>query len=143
MVKGIGPVYAKKLEKFGERIFGTIEQQSARLEDMDDIGHKRRPRINDAWAEQKVIRNIMVFLHSNGVSTSRAVRVYRTRHRSSTRARPMARLSHRRLRCGTTRASILLLLAGVSRIKSSHDNAAQPLALPVRYRLVLALAWPN
>jgi exodeoxyribonuclease V alpha subunit len=30
------------------------------------------------WAEQKVIRNIMVFLHSNGVGTARAVRIYKT-----------------------------------------------------------------
>jgi len=79
MVKGIGPVYAKKLvEKFGEKIFDIIEQESARLEDVDGIGPKRRKRIKEAWAEQKVIRNIMVFLHSNGVSTSRAVRIYKT-----------------------------------------------------------------
>ena len=45
---------------------------------MDGIGPKRRKRIKDAWAEQKVIRQIMVFLHSNGVSTSRAVRIYKT-----------------------------------------------------------------
>jgi exodeoxyribonuclease V alpha subunit len=38
----------------------------------------RRRRIKDAWAEQKVIRDIMVFLHSNGVGTSRAVRIYKT-----------------------------------------------------------------
>ena len=42
------------------------------------IGPKRRKRIKDAWAEQKVIRQIMVFLHSHGVSTSRAVRIYKT-----------------------------------------------------------------
>jgi exodeoxyribonuclease V alpha subunit len=79
MVKGIGPVYAKKLvATFGERIFDIIERESARLEDVDGIGPKRRKRIKDAWAEQKVIRNIMVFLHSNGVSTSRAVRIYTT-----------------------------------------------------------------
>jgi exodeoxyribonuclease V alpha subunit len=79
MVKGIGPVYAKKLvEKFGEKIFDVIEQESARLEDIDGIGPKRRTRIKEAWAEQKVIRKIMVFLHSNGVSTSRAVRIYKT-----------------------------------------------------------------
>jgi exodeoxyribonuclease V alpha subunit len=79
MVKGIGPVYAKKLvAKFGEGIFDIIERQSARLEDVDGIGPKRRKRIKDAWAEQKVIRQIMVFLHSNGVSTSRAVRIYKT-----------------------------------------------------------------
>lgn len=79
MVKGIGPIYAKKLvDKFGERIFEIIETQSARLEELDGIGPKRRKRIKDAWAEQKVIRKIMVFLHSQGVSTSRAVRIYKT-----------------------------------------------------------------
>ena len=79
MVKGIGPVYARKLvAAFGERIFDTIEQESARLEDVEGIGPKRRRRIKEAWAEQKVIRQIMVFLHSNGVSTSRAVRIYKT-----------------------------------------------------------------
>ena len=79
MVKGIGPVYAKKLvEKFSEKIFDIIESESARLEEIDGIGPKRRKRIKDAWAEQKVIRQIMVFLHSNGVSTSRAVRIFKT-----------------------------------------------------------------
>src|SRR5260370_4613600 len=63
MVKGIGPVYAKKLvEKFGETIFDIIEKESGRLEDVDGIGPKRRQKIKEAWAEQKVIRNIMVFL---------------------------------------------------------------------------------
>ena len=65
MVKGIGPVYAKKLvDRFGERIFDVIEKESARLEELDGIGPKRRKLIKDAWAEQKVIRQIMVFLHS-------------------------------------------------------------------------------
>jgi len=79
MVKGIGPVYAKKLvDRFGEKIFEVIETASARLEEVDGIGPKRRRRIKEAWAEQKVIRDIMVFLHSHGVSTSRAVRIYKT-----------------------------------------------------------------
>jgi exodeoxyribonuclease V alpha subunit len=79
MVKGIGPVYARKLvEKFEEGIFDIIENYSARLEEVEGIGPKRRRQIKDAWAEQKVIRDIMVFLHSHGVSTSRAVRIYKT-----------------------------------------------------------------
>lgn len=32
----------------------------------------------DAWAAQKIIRSIMVFLHSHGVGTARAVRIYKT-----------------------------------------------------------------
>ncbi|HYG33319.1 MAG TPA: AAA family ATPase, partial [Clostridia bacterium] len=79
LVKGIGPIYSKKLvEKFGEKIFDIIENYSARLEEVDGIGPQRRRTIKAAWAEQKVIRDIMVFLHSNGVSTSRAVRIYKT-----------------------------------------------------------------
>ena len=79
MVKGIGPVYARKLvERFGEAIFDVIDKESARLEQIDGIGPKRRRRIKEAWNEQKVIREIMVFLHSHGVSTSRAVRIYKT-----------------------------------------------------------------
>ena len=38
----------------------------------------RAKRITDAWAEQKVVREIMVFLHSHGVGTARAVRIFRT-----------------------------------------------------------------
>jgi len=57
MVKGIGPVYAKKLvEKFGEKIFDIIENESGRLQDVEGIGPERRRRIKDAWAEQKAIR---------------------------------------------------------------------------------------
>jgi exodeoxyribonuclease V alpha subunit len=79
MVKGIGPVYARKLvDHFGERIFDVIEQTSGRLEEVPGVGPQRRRRIKEAWAEQKVVRAIMVFLHSHGVSTSRAVRIYKT-----------------------------------------------------------------
>jgi exodeoxyribonuclease V alpha subunit len=79
MVRGIGPVYARKLvARFGEAIFDVIEHASARLEQIDGIGPKRRKQIKEAWAEQKIVRAIMVFLHSHGVSTSRAVRIYKT-----------------------------------------------------------------
>jgi exodeoxyribonuclease V alpha subunit len=66
------------VETFGEEVFEIIEKASARLEDVDGIGPKRRKRIKEAWDEQKVIRDIMLFLHSNGVSTSRAVRIFKT-----------------------------------------------------------------
>ncbi len=79
MVRGIGPVYAKKmLRAFGERVFDIIEAEPGRLQEVDGIGPIRARRITDAWAEQKVVREIMVFLHSHGVGTARAVRIYRT-----------------------------------------------------------------
>jgi exodeoxyribonuclease V alpha subunit len=79
LVKGIGPHFAKKLVKaFGEAVFEVIEQEPERLEMLEGIGPKRRMRVVEAWAEQKVIRDIMVFLQSHGVGTSRAVRIYKT-----------------------------------------------------------------
>ena len=79
MLRGIGPVYAKKLVcAFGEAVFDVIEQQPGRLREVTGIGPKRAERIIAGWAEQKVIREIMLFLHSNGVGTSRAVRIYKT-----------------------------------------------------------------
>jgi exodeoxyribonuclease V alpha subunit len=38
----------------------------------------RAGRIVAAWAEQKAVREIMVFLHAHGVGTSRAVRIFKT-----------------------------------------------------------------
>jgi exodeoxyribonuclease V alpha subunit len=79
MIRGIGPVYAKKMVKaFGEKVFDIIEAEPERLREVTGIGLVRAKRITDAWAEQKIIREIMVFLHSNGVGTARAVRIYKT-----------------------------------------------------------------
>ena len=79
MIRGIGPVYARKLVRaFGEAVFDVIQQEPDRLREVTGIGPKRAARIIAGWAEQKVIREIMLFLHSNGVGTSRAVRIYKT-----------------------------------------------------------------
>ncbi len=79
MVKGIGPIYAGKLVKaFGLSVFEVIEQSPQRLRDIAGIGEIRARKITSGWADQKVIRDIMVFLHAHGVSTSRAVRIFKT-----------------------------------------------------------------
>ena len=79
MIRGIGPAYAKKLLRaFGEKVFEVIETQADRLREVDGIGPVRAGRIVAAWAEQKAVREIMVFLHSHGVGTARAVRIFKT-----------------------------------------------------------------
>jgi exodeoxyribonuclease V alpha subunit len=55
-----------------------IEQCPHRLLELEGIGSKRKERVTRAWAEQKVIREIMVYLQSHGVGTARAVRIYKT-----------------------------------------------------------------
>jgi exodeoxyribonuclease V alpha subunit len=78
-VKGVGPVLAKKLVgHFGAEVLDVIGNNPADLESVDGIGPKRRERIANAWEEGMQIREIMVFLHSHGVSTGRAVRIYKT-----------------------------------------------------------------
>ncbi|MCH9697994.1 MAG: ATP-dependent RecD-like DNA helicase [Gammaproteobacteria bacterium] len=79
MVKGIGPHFAKKLVRaYGEHVFDVIEQTPERLLELDGIGPKRKQRVVSGWAEQKAVREIMVFLQSHGIGTSRAVRIYKT-----------------------------------------------------------------
>jgi exodeoxyribonuclease V alpha subunit len=79
MIRGIGPVYAKKMVKaFAEKVFDIIEAEPDRLREVTGIGAVRAKRITDAWADQKIVREIMVFLHSHGVGTARAVRIFKT-----------------------------------------------------------------
>lgn len=78
MVKGIGPHFAKILVRaFGAEVFTVIEATPERLLRLPGIGSKRADRITAAWAGQKAVREIMVFLHSHGVGTGRAVRIYK------------------------------------------------------------------
>ena len=79
MIRGIGPIYASKLvDAFGSQVFEVIEQAPERLREVPGIGRVRAGRIAQAWADQKVVREIMVFLHSHGVGTARAVRIFKT-----------------------------------------------------------------
>jgi exodeoxyribonuclease V alpha subunit len=79
MIRGIGPIYASKLvATFGDQVFEVIEQAPERLREVPGIGQVRAGRIAQAWADQKVVREIMVFLHSHGVGTARAVRIFKT-----------------------------------------------------------------
>jgi exodeoxyribonuclease V alpha subunit len=79
MIRGIGPGYAKKLLRaFGERVLDVIDREPDRLREVPGIGEIRAARITAGWAEQKAVRDIMLFLHGHGVGTARAVRIYKT-----------------------------------------------------------------
>jgi exodeoxyribonuclease V alpha subunit len=79
MIRGIGPTYAKRLvQMFGKDVFDVIEANPERLREVTGIGPLRAAKITSAWADQKVIREIMVFLHSHTVGTARAVRIFKT-----------------------------------------------------------------
>ena len=77
-IGGIGPVYAKRLIKaFGERVLDVIETEPKRLGKVAGIGRVRARRIAEGWAEQKSVREIMLFLHQHGIGAARARRIFR------------------------------------------------------------------
>ncbi len=78
MVKGVGPHLAGVLLKaYGIDVFTVIEDSPERLLELPGIGKKKLQQIVSAWAEQKAVKTIMLFLHSHGVSMARAVRIFR------------------------------------------------------------------
>ena len=79
LVKGIGPVFARKIvEKFGENTLDIIDETPEELIKVPGIGKVRAERIKTSWKDQKEIKNIMLFLQSNEVSTSHATKIYKT-----------------------------------------------------------------
>ena len=79
LVAGIGPHFAKRLvKKFGADVFDIIENQPHRLGELEGIGPKRQQQLSQAWSEQKSIRDIIVFLQTYSIGSSRAFRIYKT-----------------------------------------------------------------
>lgn len=79
LIKGIGTHFAKKLvTAFREQVFDVIENQPHLLTNLEGIGKIRAAIISNNWQSQKIIREIMVFLQSHGVGTTRATRIYKT-----------------------------------------------------------------
>jgi exodeoxyribonuclease V alpha subunit len=78
-MRGIGPAMAKRIvAAFGVDTFEIIEATPERLTEVLGIGPMRASRIVSGWAEQKAVREIMIFLHAHGVGTARAVRIFKT-----------------------------------------------------------------
>ena len=78
LIRGIGQHFAKKLvDAFGESVFDIIELNPERLREVAGIGSIRVKQITKSWDEQKIVREIMVFLQSHGVSTTKATRIFK------------------------------------------------------------------
>lgn len=78
LIKGIGPVTAKRIvRKFGLDTLRIIEETPQRLHEVLGVGPKRVELITRGWAEQKKIKEVMLFLQSHNVSTGLAVKIYK------------------------------------------------------------------
>ena len=79
LIKGIGPKFAKRIvNTFGEDTLRIIEEHPDELLKISGIGPLRVERIRKSWAEQKEIKNIMLFLQGHDVSTSHATKIFKT-----------------------------------------------------------------
>ncbi len=78
LIKGIGPTYATRIvEKFGVDTLNIIDQQPEKLREISGLGEKRLDKIKSCWIEQKSVREVMIFLQSNGVSPTYAQKIYK------------------------------------------------------------------
>jgi len=78
IIKGIGPSAAGKIVKqFGEDTLRVLDEESYRLMEIPGIGPKTIERIKESWAEQKEIRELLVFLQTYGVGTGYALRAWK------------------------------------------------------------------
>ncbi len=69
LIKGIGPVTAKRIvAHFGLDTLEIIEQSCSRLIEVPGIGERRVAMIEHAWAAQKAIKEVMLFLRGHDVS---------------------------------------------------------------------------
>lgn len=78
LIKGIGSTFAKRLiARFGTEIFDIIEKKPGRLKEVDGIGPKRLGLISAGWKEHRILRDIIMFLQQQGISTAFGARIYR------------------------------------------------------------------
>ncbi|MDD2371742.1 MAG: ATP-dependent RecD-like DNA helicase [Firmicutes bacterium] len=78
LIKGIGPVYAKKIiEKFGESTLDILELNTKRLLEIPGIGSKKVNSIILSVEKQKDIKEVMLFLSGFGISSNYALKIYR------------------------------------------------------------------
>jgi exodeoxyribonuclease V alpha subunit len=78
LVKGIGPVLAKRIVKaFGEETLEVLAEKPERLKEVEGIGAAKLAEIKKSWAEHRDIRDLIIFLQQHDVSTNLATKIYR------------------------------------------------------------------
>ena len=78
-IHGVGEKLAHRIVKiFGHDTFTVIDTEPEKLLEVPKFPRKALVAIGESWAEQRVKRDILVFLHSVGISPLFAERIYTT-----------------------------------------------------------------
>ncbi len=76
IIPGIGGELAKRLVKaFGMETLEVIDRKPERLTEVSGIGAQRATKISEAFAAQRHVQDVMVFLQGHGVSAAFAARI--------------------------------------------------------------------
>jgi len=79
LIKGVGSRTAERIvDAFGSDTLDVLDTNPERLFEIEGIGNHRARLVIKAWAEQRKIRDVMIFLEGHGISTSLATRIYKT-----------------------------------------------------------------
>jgi exodeoxyribonuclease V alpha subunit len=78
LVKGIGSVFADRIvEYLGAETLEVIDKNPDKLLEVSGIGKKRISQIKACWAEQKSIREVMIYLQKLSVSPAFAQKIFK------------------------------------------------------------------
>ena len=78
LIKGVGPVTAERIvKKFGLDTLDVLDSHAERIREVLGVGPKRAASIAQAWEDQKIIKQVMLFLQSHGVTTGLAVKIFK------------------------------------------------------------------
>ncbi len=78
LIKGIGPVLARRIvKKFGEKTIDLIAKNPEKFREVEGVGAVKLREIKKSWAENRHIRDLIIFLQEHNVSTAIATKVYR------------------------------------------------------------------
>ena len=79
IIKGVGEVTARRIVRaFGHETFDILDNSPEKLLEVPKFPKKALKEIKRAWREQQAIRDIMVFLHAQGISQAYAERIFST-----------------------------------------------------------------
>jgi exodeoxyribonuclease V alpha subunit len=77
-IKGIGIATAHKIvQAFGKRTFEVLDNEPHRLRELPGLTDARIKRITESWAEDRIVRDLGVFLQDHGLGLGQAARVFR------------------------------------------------------------------
>lgn len=78
LIEGIGPIYAERIVAcFGMETLTVLDQNPNKLLDVPGIGKKRLTSLISSWADQRSIREVMIFLQGHGVSPAFAQKIFK------------------------------------------------------------------